>query len=239
MTNGTASSGLYVEFQAAVLRQLPRPEDLTKGDLERLLSDQASLRQSLRRAVLPIKPGPTSSQERAQRIMGQNFVDPAWLEKKLSDGSLHFQLGDLEILSTVPFSEEVLERCRYTHILFPGLPVSIARLRGLANGLLTDNPDCRYCHSLRTVRRSSGGRSGSRGSPRTWRFAGTSFVKALFRRARTKAGTTSKSCSIRVSMCPRPSRWSSPSSSACCSEGRMSGARSYGCFVARILLTDC
>lgn len=53
MNNGTASIGLYVEFQAAVLRQLPRPGEFPEGVLDGWNRDQASLKRVLAEALLP------------------------------------------------------------------------------------------------------------------------------------------------------------------------------------------
>ena len=76
---------------------------------------------------------PTKSQEWAQSIMGSDFVDIPSVEKSFG---VQFTPEQLQRLSVVPFSEETLERCRPTHLLFPGLPLSIQRLRGKANGSL-------------------------------------------------------------------------------------------------------
>ena len=60
--HGTASSGLYVEFQAAVLRQLPRPEELDASVLDGWLSNQAGMQRGLRGLFLPPeeKPAPAA-----------------------------------------------------------------------------------------------------------------------------------------------------------------------------------
>lgn len=50
MSNGTAPTGLYIEFQTAVLRQLPR--DLSSDVLKRYVDGQEELRSRLRRALV-------------------------------------------------------------------------------------------------------------------------------------------------------------------------------------------
>lgn len=51
--HGTASIGQYVEFQAAVLRQLPRPEEFSSEILEGWTKNQSSLQRVLRGVLLP------------------------------------------------------------------------------------------------------------------------------------------------------------------------------------------
>ena len=54
MTNhGTASIGLYIELQAAVLRQLPRPGEMTSEIVDGWIQNQASLKRILHEVLLP------------------------------------------------------------------------------------------------------------------------------------------------------------------------------------------
>ena len=50
---GTTSTGLWVEFQAAVLRQLPRPEDAESTVFEGWTKNQDALKSALAMALLP------------------------------------------------------------------------------------------------------------------------------------------------------------------------------------------
>ena len=52
--HGTASIGLYVEFQAAVLRQLPRPDEFSPEVLEGWTKNQATLAKVMREALVPV-----------------------------------------------------------------------------------------------------------------------------------------------------------------------------------------
>lgn len=51
--HGTASIGQYIEFQTAVLRQLPRPKECDANVLDGRLSNQAGLKRILKDALLP------------------------------------------------------------------------------------------------------------------------------------------------------------------------------------------
>jgi hypothetical protein len=74
--------------------------------------------------------GPSASQERAREIMGRNFFG-------VEEAILHFGVNPSEeslayFSHKVPWSEEVLTKCKDTHILIAVFPMSILDIRGKA-----------------------------------------------------------------------------------------------------------
>lgn len=72
----------------------------------------------------------SESQQKAEAIMGNNFFGP-------QEATMHFgakwNQEQLDALATVPFSDEVLEACKDTHILVAGYPMSLIQLQSKAN----------------------------------------------------------------------------------------------------------
>jgi len=78
--------------------------------------------------------------ERAMEIMGKNFLSP-W------DVVEHFgvEYGDeISKLLQIPFSENVLEECKDTHILFAGYPLTILDIRSKVSPELFPVADNRW-----------------------------------------------------------------------------------------------
>ncbi len=74
---------------------------------------------------------PTTSQERAQRIMGKHYVGPDAATQHLG---VQYTDQELAMLSVVPFSETVLKDCAKTHVLVAGAPLSILEVRERTQG---------------------------------------------------------------------------------------------------------
>jgi hypothetical protein len=74
--------------------------------------------------VAPVKESP--SQQTARAIMGRNFLGIEDVQKRFDVTYTPEQLASLE---QVPFTAEVLEECKDTHILFPGYPITILDIR--------------------------------------------------------------------------------------------------------------
>ena len=72
----------------------------------------------------------TKSQLAAQAIMGTNFFGTQEAAKHFRARWTQRQLDDL---ATVPFSPEVLEACKCTHILVAGYPMTLLQVRTKAN----------------------------------------------------------------------------------------------------------
>lgn len=68
----------------------------------------------------------TVSQERAREIMGSNFHGPDQVAEHFR---VRFTEDELGRLAEVPFSEDVLESCKDTHILVAGYPLSILEVK--------------------------------------------------------------------------------------------------------------
>jgi hypothetical protein len=71
------------------------------------------------------------SQKRAREIMGKNFLGVEGAVK-------YFRLNpvfQLAVISEIPFSEEVLEQLKDTHILVAVFPLSILEVRGIHSNL--------------------------------------------------------------------------------------------------------
>lgn len=70
---------------------------------------------------------PSTSHKRAREIMGKNMFG-------VEDAIKHFGVNpskqQLDALAEVPFTEEVLQSCKNTHILVAVLPMSILDIRG-------------------------------------------------------------------------------------------------------------
>ena len=60
--------------------------------------------------------------ETAKRIMGGNLVELGDLNSLIDSP---FSQIDLDFFSNIPFSEELLEKCQHSHILIPGLEMSV------------------------------------------------------------------------------------------------------------------
>lgn len=60
--------------------------------------------------------------EEAKRIMGSNLVGISDLDMPADKP---FSQEDIDFFSTVPFAEGLLEKCQHSHILVPGLKMSV------------------------------------------------------------------------------------------------------------------
>ena len=66
------------------------------------------------------------SQKRAQKIMGQNFFG---IEQAIQHFGIIPSAKQLAVLVEIPFTEEVLKKCKYTHILVAVFPLSMIQVR--------------------------------------------------------------------------------------------------------------
>jgi len=84
-----------------------------------------------------VRSGPSHDwQAGVNAIMGPNFIWPREAEKHLG---VKFSEDDRRVLDKgVPYSREVLEQCRDTHILVPMPALSIMEIRALASGTFHD-----------------------------------------------------------------------------------------------------
>lgn len=69
---------------------------------------------------------PSQAQMRAREIMGSNFLTVDDVERHFR---VRFTAEQLAELGDIPWSEEVLEECKDTHVLFPGFPLTILEVR--------------------------------------------------------------------------------------------------------------
>ena len=69
---------------------------------------------------------PVTAIQRARQIMGRSFVG---VEEVAQHLGIRFLDDQLRHLAKVPFSENTLNKCRETHVLAPGYPLSIRELR--------------------------------------------------------------------------------------------------------------
>lgn len=72
---------------------------------------------------------PTTSQRIAREIMGKNFFGP---QEALKHFGVKAKKQELAALAEVPFSEEVLQSSKDTHILVAVFPLSLLDVRGIA-----------------------------------------------------------------------------------------------------------
>ena len=70
---------------------------------------------------------PSSSEKRAREIMGRNFFG---IEEAIKHFGVNPSEAQTAALSEVPFTEEVLEFCKDTHVLVAVFPMSILDIRG-------------------------------------------------------------------------------------------------------------
>lgn len=71
----------------------------------------------------------TDSQQAAKAIMGTNFFGTQ--EAAQHFGALWTQ-AQFDALATVPYSTEILEECKNTHVLVAGYPMTIVQVRSIA-----------------------------------------------------------------------------------------------------------
>jgi hypothetical protein len=84
----------------------------------------------------------TTSQERAREIMGKNFFG---VEEAVKYFGVEPTSQQLAILSEIPFSEEVLEQSKDTHVLVAVFPISIIEIRGkVEHNLFYSHKDAWY-----------------------------------------------------------------------------------------------
>lgn len=74
---------------------------------------------------------PTTSQERAQKVMGKHYIGP---DAAMQHLGVQYTEQELAMLSVVPFSEAVLKGCAKTHVLVAGAPLSILEIRERIQG---------------------------------------------------------------------------------------------------------
>ena len=67
-----------------------------------------------------------TSQKRARAIMGKNFLR---LEEATEHFKIKFSDKDRKALAKIPYPENVLESVKKTHVLFPGYPRNILKIR--------------------------------------------------------------------------------------------------------------
>lgn len=69
----------------------------------------------------------TTSHKRAREIMGRNFFG---IEEAIQHFGVNPKRQELATLAEVPFTEQVLEACKETHVLVAVFPMSILDIRG-------------------------------------------------------------------------------------------------------------
>jgi hypothetical protein len=154
--HGTASSGarkrgphdLYVEFQAAVLRQLPRPselsfEGLTKERMKKLISGQAGLKALLREAIIQQEP---LFRDELEKSLSLDIVWGSTLAKMLT-GCNFFNVYP-DVTDRHFWEEGGYER--HAHRLVNLMDFSMARVKG---NLMT----WQVLEEMHRVKRSPGG----------------------------------------------------------------------------------
>lgn len=72
----------------------------------------------------------SDSQREAKAIMGANFFG---IEEATTHFGAKWNQEQLDALATVPFSDEVLEACKDTHILVAGYPMTLLQVRAKAS----------------------------------------------------------------------------------------------------------
>ncbi len=81
-----------------------------------------------------------TNEKRAREIMGRNFFG-------IEEGVKHFGVNpthrQLATLSKIPFSKEVLERLRNTHVLVAVFPLSIIEIRSIEQELFYNHYNCK------------------------------------------------------------------------------------------------
>ncbi|MDD2731916.1 MAG: hypothetical protein PHI53_01825 [Candidatus Pacebacteria bacterium] len=76
---------------------------------------------------------PTTSQKRAREIMGRNFFG---IEEAIKHFGVNPTRQQTLALSEIPFSEEVLQKAKDTHVLVAVFPLSILEIRGKVDSRL-------------------------------------------------------------------------------------------------------
>ena len=120
-----SANGLYVEFQAAVLKALPRdiPDDIALG----WACNGKVLSEVLAKALLPSVIGLTTIQKLAREIMGKNFFG---VEEAVQHFGVTPTRAQLSALAEIPFTEAELRECKDTHVLVAVFQMSILDVRG-------------------------------------------------------------------------------------------------------------
>ncbi len=90
----------------------------------------------------------TSSQKRAREIMGNNFFG---VEENFKHFGIYYAMGPdaRKALSEVPFTEEVLQAHKDTHVLVATFPLSILDIRSKAPRSLFYRHEDAWCNSQR------------------------------------------------------------------------------------------
>jgi len=78
---------------------------------------------------------------RAKKIMGKNMLTLPNVEWHFD---VRFTEAEEDRLYRIPWSEEVLEECKYTHILFPGYPLTILDIRDKAPKVFAHSYECAW-----------------------------------------------------------------------------------------------
>jgi hypothetical protein len=101
--------------------------------------DDPEMRKRLVQFWLSAGHGPTTSQKRARKIMGQNFLgieeSVQCLDVKPTEDELR------TFFKEVPFAEEVLKACKETHVLVADFGLSILEVRESAGSLFYLPPE--------------------------------------------------------------------------------------------------
>lgn len=79
----------------------------------------------------------TLTQVRARKIMGRNMFG---VKEAVKHFSVSPSTQELAYLADIPFSEETLSACRYSHVLIAIFPLSIFDIRNKVDPTLFDNP---------------------------------------------------------------------------------------------------
>ncbi len=88
------------------------------------------VRKAMKRAKMAVPAVPVIkiivSQQKALAIMGNNFFG---IQEATTHFAAKWNQKQLDALATVPFSDEVLEACKETHVLVAGYPMTILKIR--------------------------------------------------------------------------------------------------------------
>lgn len=118
----------YGPVQSAVFKLIQGMGDA--GDGAQALVDKINSDESFveRVAKLVLTGGyePSTSHQRAREIMGKHFFG---IEEAIKHFGVNPTKPQLAYLAEIPFSEEVLETCKKTHVLVAVFPMSILEIR--------------------------------------------------------------------------------------------------------------
>ena len=122
---------LFLEFRRSRLKKaLTQIEEIQKR-IERELSKQCEAPENF---------DLLTGQRSAKEIMGHNMIS---VEAVAQTFGVVFSIQQMTQLMSSTYYEQTLQRCKDTHILFPGYPLTIFELSYIKPGLVICDRDCR------------------------------------------------------------------------------------------------